>query len=140
MHESNAGGSGDKADLLLPAPQRRLMEAVAETGKPVILVNMTGSAMDLRFADAHFSAVAGAGTRARAAARRRGAAFRQYSPSGSFRHVLIRRTTCPHSPITRWRTAPRYFAGDVLYRWLRPDPGKTAVTAASAEKTEAAGA
>ena len=50
MHESNAGGSGDKADLLLPAPQRKLMEVIAGTGKPVVLVNMTGSAMDLRFA------------------------------------------------------------------------------------------
>ena len=36
MHESNAGGSGDKADLLLPAPQRKLMEVMAKdaTKKP----------------------------------------------------------------------------------------------------------
>ena len=44
MDQSNSVGSGDKANLLLPAPQRKLMEIVAKTGKPVILINMTGSA------------------------------------------------------------------------------------------------
>ena len=38
MDQSNSVGSGDKANLLLPAPQRKLMEIVAKTGKPVILV------------------------------------------------------------------------------------------------------
>ena len=57
MDQSNSVGSGDKANLLLPAPQRKLMEIVAKTGKPVILINMTGSAMDLRFAEESFSAV-----------------------------------------------------------------------------------
>lgn len=57
MDQSNSVGSGDKANLLLPAPQRKLMEIVAKTGKPVILINMTGSAMDLRFAQESFSAV-----------------------------------------------------------------------------------
>lgn len=53
----NSYASGDKADLLLPKPQRELLEAVAETGKPMILINMTGSAMDLRFAQEHCAAV-----------------------------------------------------------------------------------
>lgn len=57
MDQSNSVGSGDKANLLLPAPQRKLMEIVAKTGKSVILINMTGSAMDLRFAEESFSAV-----------------------------------------------------------------------------------
>lgn len=34
MDQSNSVGSGDKANLLLPAPQRKLMEIVAKTGKP----------------------------------------------------------------------------------------------------------
>jgi beta-glucosidase len=38
MDTGNHVGSGDKTDLLLPEPQRRLMEAVAKTGKPVISV------------------------------------------------------------------------------------------------------
>ena len=48
---------GDKIDLQLPKCQRTLLEAVCKTGKPVVLVNMTGSAMDLRYADEHCAAV-----------------------------------------------------------------------------------
>ncbi|MCM1302514.1 MAG: glycoside hydrolase family 3 C-terminal domain-containing protein [Lachnospiraceae bacterium] len=54
---SNSYASGDKADLLLPEPQRKLLEAMAEIGKPVVLINMTGSAMDLRYAHEHCAAV-----------------------------------------------------------------------------------
>ncbi len=46
----NSSASGDKPDLKLPLPQRELAEEVLKTGKPVVVVNMTGSAMDLRFA------------------------------------------------------------------------------------------
>ncbi len=54
---SNSYASGDKTDLLLPKPQRDLMEAVASVGKPVVLCLMTGSAMDLRYPAEHFNAV-----------------------------------------------------------------------------------
>lgn len=53
----NSYASGDKIDLLLPEPQRRLIEAVVKVGKPVVLINMTGSAMDLRYAQEHCEAV-----------------------------------------------------------------------------------
>ena len=53
----NSYASGDKEDLLLPKSQRKLMEAVADTGKPVVLCLMTGSAMDMGYADEHFDAV-----------------------------------------------------------------------------------
>lgn len=53
----NAYASGDKLDLQLPASQRRLLQAVIESGKPFILCCMAGSAMDLSLADAHASAV-----------------------------------------------------------------------------------
>lgn len=43
----NSYASGDKVDLLFPAPQRRLLAAIAATKKPLILCSMTGSAMDL---------------------------------------------------------------------------------------------
>lgn len=43
----NSSASGDKTDLLLPKSQRMLMEAVIKTEKPLIVLNMTGSAMDL---------------------------------------------------------------------------------------------
>lgn len=53
----NRDASGDKIDLLLPKPQRELLEAVVKVGKPVILINMTGSAMDLKYAHEHCAAV-----------------------------------------------------------------------------------
>ena len=55
--EEGDAGPGDKTSLLLPAPQRMLVDCVLATGKPVILLNMTGSAMDLRVADAKADAV-----------------------------------------------------------------------------------
>ena len=43
----NSYASGDKNDLLLPEPQRKLMEAVFAVGKPVVVCLMAGSAIDL---------------------------------------------------------------------------------------------
>ena len=43
----NAAASGDKADLLLPESQRRLMDAVLAVGKPTVICLMAGSAIDL---------------------------------------------------------------------------------------------
>ncbi len=42
---SNAYGSGDKPDLFLPAPQRRLLSALQAAGKPLVLVLLSGSAL-----------------------------------------------------------------------------------------------
>lgn len=53
----NSYASGDKVDLLLPKVQRELVEAVCKVGKPVVLLNMTGSAMDLRYAQDNANAV-----------------------------------------------------------------------------------
>lgn len=53
----NSYGSGDKVDLHLPKVQEELMEAVAAVGKPVILVLLAGSAIDLNYADEHLNAV-----------------------------------------------------------------------------------
>ena len=53
----NADASGDKLSLLYPAPQRRLMTQVLSCGKPVIVISMTGSAMDLREADEKADAI-----------------------------------------------------------------------------------
>ena len=39
--------SGDKADLLLPACQRTLLEAVMGVGKPTVIVLMAGSSIDM---------------------------------------------------------------------------------------------
>ena len=45
----NAYASGDKESLEFPKSQQRLMHAVLETGKKVIVCNFTGSAMNLSF-------------------------------------------------------------------------------------------
>ena len=43
----NPYGSDDKRSLLLPDPQRRLMDAVLKVGKPTVIILMAGSAIDL---------------------------------------------------------------------------------------------
>jgi beta-glucosidase len=55
--EGNNYASGDKVDLKLPACQRKLMEAMKESGKPIILCLMAGSDIDLSYAAEHYSAV-----------------------------------------------------------------------------------
>ncbi len=57
MDESNAFGSGDKTSLELPGLQQELMEAVYATGKPVILVLLTGSALSVNWAAEKFPAI-----------------------------------------------------------------------------------
>ncbi|WBY63966.1 glycoside hydrolase family 3 C-terminal domain-containing protein [Thermocaproicibacter melissae] len=53
----NEFAAGDKTDLSFPAPQQKLLKAVCESGKPVILVVNSGGAMDLRYAQKHCRAI-----------------------------------------------------------------------------------
>ena len=53
----NPYGSADKRDLLLPACQRRLMDAVLKVGKPTVIVLTAGSAIDLQEAGEKANAV-----------------------------------------------------------------------------------
>jgi beta-glucosidase len=47
MHDDGNGGwAGDKPDLKLPLCQRKLLEAVAATGKPIIVVLLSGGSLD----------------------------------------------------------------------------------------------
>jgi len=48
---------GDRTSLDLPAPQQKLLEAVAATGKPLIVVLESGSAVALNWANEHAAAV-----------------------------------------------------------------------------------
>lgn len=43
----NGANSGDKADLQLPISQKKLWKAIRATGKPIVFVNVSGSAVDL---------------------------------------------------------------------------------------------
>ena len=48
---------GDRTSLDLPAPQQKLLEAVAATGKPLIVVLQSGSAVALNWANEHAQAI-----------------------------------------------------------------------------------
>ncbi|MBU9722211.1 MULTISPECIES: glycoside hydrolase family 3 C-terminal domain-containing protein [Bacillaceae] len=93
MHKSNDFGSGDKYNLELPGLQQELLEAIHRTGKPVILVNISGSALALNWADENVPAIVQAwypgaqGGRAIASL-----LFGDYSPSGKL-PVTFYRTT-----------------------------------------------
>ena len=48
---------GDRTEIKLPARQQGLIEAVAATGKPIVLVLLSGSAVAVNWADAHVPAI-----------------------------------------------------------------------------------
>jgi beta-glucosidase len=48
---------GDRTSLDLPAPQQKLLEAVAATGKPLVVVLQSGSAVALNWANQHAAAI-----------------------------------------------------------------------------------
>ncbi len=90
---SNEYSSGDKLNLNLPGVQQDLLEAVCNTGKPVILILLSGSALAVSWADEHVPAILQAfypgaqGGKAIASL-----LFGEYSPSGRL-------------PVTFYRTA-----------------------------------
>ncbi len=53
----NSDAGGDRVKIDLPEVQQRLLEIVHEVGKPVILVNVSGSAMSIPWADEHVPAI-----------------------------------------------------------------------------------
>ena len=48
---------GDRTDIKLPAAQQLLLEAVAATGKPLVVVLMNGSALSVNWAQEHAAAI-----------------------------------------------------------------------------------
>ena len=48
---------GDRTDIALPAVQRQLLEALAATGKPLVVVLMNGSALAIDWAQQHAAAI-----------------------------------------------------------------------------------
>ena len=53
----NEYGSGDKPNLNLPGLQHEILKIAKESGKPVILVLLTGSAMAVTWEDEHLDAI-----------------------------------------------------------------------------------
>jgi beta-glucosidase len=48
---------GDRTDLNLPEPQEKLVRAAIDTGKPVIVVLVSGSALSVNYAQQHAAAI-----------------------------------------------------------------------------------
>ncbi|MDY3919020.1 MAG: glycoside hydrolase family 3 C-terminal domain-containing protein [Candidatus Limivivens sp.] len=114
----NSDASGDKADLLLPRPQRALMEALADCETPVILCLLAGSAIDLSFAQEHFSGIlqlwypGAEGGRAAA-----DILFGKASPSGKLPLTFYRNEDLKELPeFTDYRMKGR------TYRYLEKEP------------------
>lgn len=53
----NEYGSGDKPNLDLPGRQQEILEIAYESGKPVVLVLLSGSALAVNWADEHIPAI-----------------------------------------------------------------------------------
>ena len=116
----NSYFSGDKADLLLPESQRRLLRRVLDAGKPTVVVLLVGSAIDLTEADRRANAIllgwypgAGGG---KAVAE---LLFGEASPSGKLPVTFYRNDDLARMPeftdySMQGRTY-RYFGGEPLY-------------------------
>lgn len=55
--EGNQYASGDKPDLNLPGIQGEILKAAYESGKPVVLILLSGSALAVTWADEHIPAI-----------------------------------------------------------------------------------
>jgi beta-glucosidase len=109
---------GDRTRIELPAVQEKLLEALQATGKPVVLVNLSGSAIAMPWADAHVNAILQAWYPGQAA----GTAvadviFGDYNPAGRL-PVTFYRATDDLPAFEDYAMAGRtyrYFKGKPLY-------------------------
>ena len=118
--EGNHCGSGDKDDLLLPEPQRRLLDAVLAVGKPTVVVLTAGSAVDVSQAQERADAILlawypGAGGGGAVAE----LLFGDVSPSGKLPVTFYKNEALEELPdFTDYRMAGRtyrYYTGTPLY-------------------------
>jgi beta-glucosidase len=117
VHEPGFLG-GDRTSIDLPARQQGLLEAVAATGKPVVLVLLNGSALAVNWAQEHAAAIVEAwypGEEGGAALA--DVLFGDYNPAGRL-PVTFYKSAHQLPPFEdysmRGRTY-RYFTGDPLY-------------------------
>jgi beta-glucosidase len=109
---------GDRLDIAMPAPQRKLMEEVVATGKPVVLVLLNGSALAANWAADHVPAILEAWYPGQAA----GTAiadvlFGDYNPGGRLPVTFYRSVDQipPFSDYDMEGRTYRYFHGDPLF-------------------------
>jgi beta-glucosidase len=119
--EGNPNGMfshGDRTSLDLPGEQEALLKAVADTGTPVVLVLLNGSALAVNWADDHIPAILEAWYPGQAGGRAVAEAlFGDTNPGGKL-PVTFYRSVDQLPPFEDYRMAGhtyRYFDGDVLY-------------------------
>jgi beta-glucosidase len=116
--EEGTNGTGDRADLDLPAVQQALLQALVATGKPVVAVLMSGSALSVNWASAHVPAI----LQAWYPGEEGGDAVADvllgtYNPAGRL-PVTFYRSAAQLPPFTDYamqRRTYRYFTGQPLY-------------------------
>ncbi len=115
---SNEYASGDKLSLNLPGQQQELLETIYKTGKPIILLLLSGSALSVTWADQNIPAIVQAwypgaeGGKAIASL-----LFGEYSPSGKL-PVTFYRTTEELPDFTDYsmkNRTYRYMENEALY-------------------------
>lgn len=113
--EGNEFASGDKPNLNLPGLQEEVLKVLVETGKPVILVVLSGSALAINFAEEHIPAILqGWYPGARGGKAIAEILFGKYSPEGKL-------------PVTFYRTTEElpeftdYSMKDRTYRYMQKE-------------------
>ncbi len=111
----NQFASGDKPDLNLPGLQQEILETIYNSGKPVILVLLSGSALAVTWADEHAAAVLqGWYPGARGGKAIAEAIFGEYSPEGKL-------------PVTFYKTSEElpeftdYAMNNRTYRYMKQE-------------------
>src|SRR5262249_49737393 len=111
---------GDRTDIELPKPLRRLLEELAGTGKPVVLVLTSGSALGVNWANEHLAGIVQLwypgeeGGTALA-----DVLFGDYSPAGRL-PVTFYKSVNQLPPFDDYRMAGRtyrYFSGEPLFQF-----------------------
>ena len=134
----NSDASGDKKDLEFPEPQKKLMDQILECKKPVILVNMTGSAMNLSLAEEKAAAIIQAwypGARGGKAVS--DVIFGEKSPSGKLPVTFYKDTSDipDFEDYSMKNRTYRYYTGEPLYPFgYGLTYGKCVVNSVTAEK------
>jgi beta-glucosidase len=113
-----AASRGDRETLDLPGEQQALLEAVAATGTPVILVLLNGSALAVNWADEHIPAILEAWYPGQSGGRAVAEAlFGDVNPGGKLPVTFYRSVDQlpPFEDYDMQGRTYRYFDGEVLY-------------------------
>jgi beta-glucosidase len=110
--------SGDRTRIELPAVQQQLLEALAATGKPLVFINLSGSAMAFPWAAEHVGAIVQAWYPGQAGGTAVADMLLGRANPGGRLPVTFYRSTDDLPPFADYRMANRtyrYFEGRPLY-------------------------